>query len=119
MRRPRRPEPNERLVRPYALTHGRTRASADFDLISLVVAIRELARDEPWEPEHRTILALAQHPISVAEIAARARIPAGVVRVLLDDLRTRGALIVRTRATETSTPNLTTLKAVADGLRAL
>ncbi|MGC9666877.1 DUF742 domain-containing protein [Planosporangium sp. 12N6] len=107
------------LVRPYAMTHGRTRASADFDLITLVVAARSPDPDEIWEPEHLAILDLTQRPVSVAEIAAGMNLPAGVVRVLLDDLRARGALIVRAASLETSTPNLTILKAVADGLRAL
>ncbi|GII23622.1 DUF742 domain-containing protein [Planosporangium mesophilum] len=107
------------LVRPYAMTHGRTRASADFDLITLVVAARSPHPDEFWEPEHLSILELAQRPVSVAELAARMNVPAGVVRVLLDDLRAQGALIVRAASLETSTPNLTILKAVADGLRAL
>lgn len=107
------------LVRPYAMTHGRTRASADFDLITLVVAARPPRPEEVWEPEHLSILDLAQRPVSVAEIAARSDLPAGVVRVLLDDLRARGAVIVRATSTQTSRPDLKILKAVADGLRAL
>jgi hypothetical protein len=112
-------EPGRSLVRPYAMTHGRTRASADFDLITLVVAARPPRPEEAWEPEHLSILDLARHPVSVAEIAARINLPAGVVRVLLDDLRGRGALIVRSASPQTSTPNFKILKAVADGLRAL
>lgn len=107
------------LVRPYAMTHGRTRASADFDLITLVVAARPPRADEAWEPEHLAILEQARRPVSVAELAAGANLPAGVVRVLLDDLRARGALIVRVPSARTSTPDLELLKAVADGLRAL
>ena len=119
MTKPLREGGNELLVRPYALTHGRTRASSDLDLISLVVAVRAAADQELWEPEHLTVLQLARRPVSVAEIAARVNLPAGVVRVLVDDLRARGALIVRTRSAESTTPHLKTLKAVADGLRAL
>lgn len=107
------------LVRPYAMTHGRTRASADFDLITLVVAARAARADESWEPEHLAILERAARPISVAELAAAADLPAGVVRVLLDDLRARGAVIVRVPARRQTTPDLDLLKAVADGLRAL
>ena len=107
------------VVRPYAMTHGRTRTSTDFDLITLVVAARPPREDEIWEPEHLSILELAQQPVAVAEIAARMNIPTGVARVMLDDLRARGALIVRATYTDTSTPKLQILKAVADGLRAL
>ncbi|SDY37697.1 Protein of unknown function [Micromonospora pattaloongensis] len=112
-------EPERSLVRPYAMTHGRTRPATDFDLITLVVAARPPRPEEAWEPEHLSILELAARPVSVAEIAARVNLPAGVVRVLLDDLRGRGALIVRAAAGAVSTPHLTILKAVADGLRAL
>ena len=119
MTEPDRDAANELLVRPYAMTHGRTRASSDLDLISLVVAVREPDAGEIWEPEHLAILRLAGKPVSVAEIAARMNLPVGVVRVLLDDLRARNALIVRTRSAESTTPNLKILKAVADGLRAL
>jgi hypothetical protein len=107
------------LVRPYAMTHGRTRTSTDFDLITLVVAARPPGEEEIWEPEHLSILELAQQPVAVAEIAARMNIPTGVARVMLDDLSARGALIMRTTYTDTSTPKLQILKAVADGLRAL
>jgi hypothetical protein len=107
------------LVRPYAMTHGRTRASADFDLITLVVAAHTTPPDEIWEPEHLSILELARQPVSVAEIAAGVNLPAGVIRVLLDDLRGRGAVIVRPPNPKTSSPNLEILRAVADGLRAL
>nr|WP_249714938.1 DUF742 domain-containing protein [Micromonospora sp. NBRC 107566] len=101
------------------MTHGRTRASADFDLITLVVAARAARTDEGWEPEHLAILERARHPVSVAELAAAVNLPAGVVRVLLDDLRARGALIVRMPAARTARPDLDLLKAVAHGLQAL
>src|SRR5688500_16494263 len=76
------------LVRPYALTGGRTRpAQGDFDLIALVVANRPAApSDGGLGSTYAEIMRLCQQPQSVAEIAARLRLPAGTVRVLLGDL---------------------------------
>jgi uncharacterized protein DUF742 len=109
-----------RLVRPYAMTHGRTKPSAEqFDLIALVMAADVPATGLELEPEHRTILALAQHPISVAEIAAHADLPVGVVRILLDDLCACGAVQVRAPMSVAQQPNTRVLRTVINGLRAL
>ena len=60
------------VVRPYMVTGGRTEpTSADFDLISHVVATTSLAAETP-SPEHQAILGLTQEPRSVAEVAASA-----------------------------------------------
>src|SRR5690349_14490518 len=86
------------VVRPYAVTAGRTRpTSGDFDLISLVVALRRAAPDDPvLAPEHHAILRLCRHVLSVAEIAAHLDLPIGIVRVLLGDLLDRELILVRT-----------------------
>lgn len=108
------------LVRPYAMTHGRTRPSAEsFDLIALVVASDIPTAGLDLEPEHRIILDLARQPISVAEIAAHADLPVGVVRILLDDLRASGAVTVRAPMSVSRMPSTRILRAVINGLRAL
>lgn len=108
------------LVRPYAMTHGRTRPSSDsFDLIALVVAADVPVSTEGLEPEHRMILNLARQPVSVAEISARADLPVGVVRILLDDLRVRGAVQVRSPMSTAKAPAKRVLRAAINGLRAL
>lgn len=110
-----------RLVRPYAMTHGRTKPSAEqFDLIALVIAAGDVPTNGiELEPEHRLILALAQNPISVAEIAAHADLPVGVVRILLDDLCACGAVQVRAPMSVAQQPNTRVLRTVINGLRAL
>ena len=109
-----------RLVRPYAMTHGRTKPSAEpFDLIALVMAADAPAAGTELEPEHRVILGLAQNPISVAEIAAHADLPVGVVRILLDDLCACGAVQVRAPMSVAQQPNTRVLRTVINGLRAL
>ncbi|GAA4205401.1 DUF742 domain-containing protein [Actinocatenispora rupis] len=108
------------LVRPYAMTHGRTRPSSDnFDLIALVVAADVPTPTVGLEPEHHVVLRLAQQPISVAEIAAHADLPVGVVRILLDDLRAGGCVQVKAPMSVAKMPNTRVLRAVINGLRAL
>ena len=80
------------VVRPYAMTRGRTSHAGQhrLDLIALVVA--EPAADDPvWDltlsPEHAHILELCRvRAQSVAEIAAELDLAVGVVRVLIGDL---------------------------------
>ena len=59
------------VVRPYAMTGGRTEpARGTFDLISLVVATRPAhSALVGLEPEHHTIMKLCQAPVSVAEVS--------------------------------------------------
>jgi hypothetical protein len=109
------------VVRPYAMTAGRTRPSTgDFDLISLVVATR-LAdpTDVGLGPEHHAIIRLCPRPLSVAEIAARIDLPVGIVRVLLGDLLDRQLILVQAPQPAWQMPSEQTFKAVIDGLRAL
>lgn len=80
-----------RLVRPYAVSNGRTTASRQLDLLSMVVATG-IATSPGLEPDHLQILGLCLRPASVAEIAARVRLPAAVTKVLLSDLVDCGAV---------------------------
>lgn len=109
------------LVRPYALTRGRTRSSADdLDLISTVQATGARPQDErALGPEQRRILELTGRPTLVAEVAAGLDLPVGVVRVLLGDLRDQGLISVRPAASPPPLPAEHILKEVINGLRAL
>jgi len=80
-----------RLVRPYAVSNGRTTASRQLDLLSMVVATG-IATSAGLEPDHLQILGLCLRPASVAEIAARVRLPAAVTKVLVSDLVDCGAV---------------------------
>lgn len=84
-----------RLVRPYALTRGRTRSAA------VELAIEALVRRPPGAPpgtslpsEQRALLELSATAMSLAELAAYTRLPLGVVRVLVGDLCGDGLLEV-------------------------
>lgn len=89
------------LVRPYAMTGGRTRpgpSGVRFDLIALVTrAVGAPGVDDTvLGPEHRTLIGLCRTETqSVAELAADADLPVGVVRVLLGDLVELGCVTVR------------------------
>lgn len=76
------------VVRPYALTNGRTRPAGDtFDLLALILAAGPASALGPaHSPERVEIVRLSQRPVSVAELAARLDLPLNVVRVVLDDL---------------------------------
>ncbi|MCB5182959.1 DUF742 domain-containing protein [Streptomyces antimicrobicus] len=113
------------VVRPYAMTRGRTSHAAQhrLDLIALVVA--EPAADDPaWEltlaPEHAEILQLCrQRPQSVAELAADLDLPVGVVRVLIGDLVDDELVHVTRPVPPAELPDESILREVIDGLRAL
>jgi hypothetical protein len=111
------------VVRPYALTRGRTRPPAreGFDLIAIIAAAATASFAPPGAgPEHLAILELCVRPHSVAEISAKLRLPLGVVRVLLGDLLDHGLIVVRKPAvTNHQTPNEHVLKEVLHGLKAL
>jgi hypothetical protein len=114
------------LVRPYAMTGGRTEpgpGNVRFDLIALV----DIAADGPGSdeesllgPEHRALLSLCRvETQSVAELAADADLPVGVVRVLLGDLWEAGYVTVRRPVPPAQLPDERILREVIEGLRVL
>src|SRR5262245_5685038 len=109
------------VVRPYALTRGRTRPTREgFDLIAIIASAATSSFAPPGAgPEHLAILELCVRPLSVAEISAKLRLPLGVVRVLLGDLLDHGLIVVRKPAVTNRTPDEHVLKEVLHGLKAL
>jgi hypothetical protein len=109
------------VVRPYAVTAGRTRPTRDdFNLISLIVATcRAVPPDAGLGPEHSAIVRLCQRPLSVAEVGAILDLPIGIVRVLLGDLLDKELILARAPAPATQTPSERLLKAVINGLRSI
>ncbi|HEX2821488.1 MAG TPA: DUF742 domain-containing protein [Streptosporangiaceae bacterium] len=109
------------VVRPYALTQGRTRpAGASFDLIATVIATRaRIADPASLAPEHVNVLALARAPTTVADIASDIDLPLGVVRIILADLRELGLIAISTPVAAAERIDKHTLREVLNGLRAL
>jgi len=113
------------VVRPYAMTRGRTRTAAEgrLDLIALVIAESrrdEAVDDQMLSPEHVEIVALCrQEPLSVAELAAELDLPVGVVRVLIGDLLDAELVHVSRPVPPAELPDEKVLREVIEGLRAL
>lgn len=114
------------LVRPYAMTGGRTRpgpSGVHFDLIALVALDANAPTpgdDTVLGPEHRSLIELCRTETqSVAELAADADLPVGVVRVLLGDLLEMGCVKVNRPVPPAQLPDEKILREVIDGLRAL
>lgn len=112
------------VVRPYALTGGRTAPVTDtvLDLITVVVAVsREPFR--PWPrgfgPEHRRLLQLCTEPATVADLAADMDLPLGVIRILLSDLIAEQLIAIQPEAAEQPQASYNLLQEVLDGLRSL
>ena len=75
------------VVRPYAVTKGRTESATAFGLIDVVMATGERPPEQfrPG-PEHRRILGVCRRPVPVVDLTSEIDLPLGVVRVLLGDL---------------------------------
>jgi hypothetical protein len=114
------------LVRPYAMTGGRTKpgpTGVRFDLIALVTIDADAPGfddDTALGPEHRALVDLCRAETqSVAELAADADLPVGVVRVLLGDLLELGWVTVSRPVPPARLPDERILREVIEGLRAL
>ena len=93
-----RDEPTGALVRPYAVTRGRTRPRLDIALEALVTTVRGRSAGNGnggQGREHQYIAALCDGRLqSLAEIAARMQLPLGVARVLIADMAADGMVAV-------------------------
>ncbi|MBI0295047.1 DUF742 domain-containing protein [Streptomyces sp. PRKS01-29] len=113
------------VVRPYAMTRGRTRSAAEekLDLIAVVVADSANHRtvaDQTLSPEHIDIVELSRDsPQSVAELAAELDLPIGVIRVLIGDLLHAALVRVSRPVPPAELPDERILREVINGLRAL
>jgi predicted Rossmann fold nucleotide-binding protein DprA/Smf involved in DNA uptake len=112
------------VVRPYALTGGRTEP-ADGEVLDLIAIIGDSGRAaQPADrralsPEHRRILTLCQRPATVADVASDTGLPLGVIRVLLADLIQQGRIKVLRGRPAGEQPSAQLLREVLHGLRAL
>jgi hypothetical protein len=109
-----------RLVRPYALTRGRTRPEGvDLPLETLVVATDSGRNAEAVRLEARRVVRLCWRPLSVAEISAHMHVPVGVARVFVGDLLAEGHVAVHRPMGNAGRFDVQLLKRVLNGLQAL
>ncbi|WP_431041982.1 DUF742 domain-containing protein [Streptomyces sp. P1-3] len=121
------PEPaptgaNNPLVRPYAMTGGRTRPRYQLAIEALVHTTADPSRLQGQLPEHQRICQLCREIKSVAEISALLAIPLGVARILVADLAEAGLVAIHQPGGDESAggqPDVTLLERVLSGLRKL
>jgi len=119
-----RPRGSGPVVRPYAVTGGRTEPAHGelLDLVTVVVATGQpVTADDRMRqtPEHRAILELCSGHVTVADLAADTGLPVGVVRVLLADLTAQGAVTVVPKRPASQRTEHDVLQEILNGLRAL
>ncbi|MEU2965543.1 DUF742 domain-containing protein [Streptomyces ardesiacus] len=113
------------VVRPYAMTRGRTTSAGQHRLDLIAVVVTEPHADDPeadvtLSPEHVDIVGLCREsPQSVAELAAGLDLPVGVVRVLVGDLVDSQLVHVNRPVPPAELPDENILRDVISGLRAL
>jgi Protein of unknown function (DUF742) len=109
------------LVRPFAVTRGRTgKGLRSLDILTLVMAARSEADITALDREYREILRLCRHrALSVAEIAAHMNLLLAAVKVLVSDLIDSGYLIYRSPQPAAGRPDIKLLQAVLEGVRKL
>jgi Protein of unknown function (DUF742) len=112
--------PAARIVRPYALTAGRTRAAVDLPL-EATLRLDPTATRRAWADDVQGRIIGVCDTRSVAEVSALVQRPIGVVRVLLGDLVQQGYVHVQATLTENSSDDerFDLLERTLRGLRAL
>lgn len=118
-------EPTGALVRPYAVTRGRTRPRLDIAIEALVeITSRGRAGSQAgsFGREQQYIANLCDGRLqSLAEIAARMQLPLGVARVLIADMAAEGLVAVHepTSLDGDESVGMELLERVLSGLRRL
>ncbi|MFD5468835.1 DUF742 domain-containing protein [Kitasatospora sp. NPDC127059] len=110
------------LIRPFAMTGGRTRPRYELALEALVSADVDPQRLATLLPEHQRICTLCREVKSVAEVSALLSLPLGVARILVADLAEAGLVAIHQPASggeSGNQPDVTLLERVLSGLRKL
>ena|SRR5690349_4979982 len=122
-----RDEPTGALVRPYAVTRGRTRPRLEIAIEALIeTTVRGRSssggRNSGQGQEQQYIATLCDGRLqSLAEIAARMQLPLGVARVLIADMAADGLVAVYepTSFDDNDSVGTELLERVLSGLRRL
>lgn len=113
-------QPSGLRVRPYTMTRGRTTTDVELTIETMIRATPEQATGRTSVAEARAIVTLCADPQSVAEISAHLVIPLQVVKVLVGDLVSIGAVTThRGGFQDDGRPDLALLERVLDGLQSL
>ncbi|MFC8044721.1 DUF742 domain-containing protein [Nocardia sp. NPDC057353] len=105
------------LVRAYVRTSGRTRATRELDLVTLVVAAADLPLGATPDAKRVMSVCSRKGSLSIAELAAYLDMPPSVVKIVVSDLLDSEHLS-SPRPLE-AVPDIALLEEVLNGLRAL
>ena len=115
-------DPRGALVRPYAVTRGRTEPRRDIPIEAVLVASASAVAEARFAGHDKQRIAglCDSQALSLAEISAYARLPLGVTRVLVADMVTEGLLALHEPvAAEGYHDRMQLLERVLSGLRRL
>ena len=115
-------EGDQPLVRPYAMTGGRTRPRYQLAIEALISTTADPAALMGLLPEHQRICHLCREVKSVAEVSALLAMPLGVARILVADLAEAGLVAIHQPGGDEAAggqPDVTLLERVLSGLRKL
>ena len=104
-----------RLIRPYTVSNGRTEPTTRMELLSMVIATGRRPHGQ-LGPEHAQALGLCGSVTTVAEVAARLRLPAVVAKILLSDLVDWGAVDARSPDPMADSSNPAVLESILNAL---
>lgn len=109
-----------RVVPVYAVTGGRTRSTAVELPMESLVSVTQRTQWPGMQAEYRSILDMAEQPVSLVEIGAALQIPVGVARVLVSDLAGAGYVAVHEPEPtgDDGRPRAAVLERLLEGLRA-
>jgi hypothetical protein len=114
-------DPRGALVRPYAVTRGRTEPQRDIAIEAILLTTPRGQQEARFAGrDKQSIASLCDgRAQSLAEIAAYTRLPLGVSRVLVADMVTDGLLALHEVAQAHDDDRMQLLERVLSGLRRL
>jgi uncharacterized protein DUF742 len=115
-------DPRGALVRPYAVTRGRTEPLQHIALEAVLSASARAVSEARFagHDKYRIAQICQSTPQSLAEIAAYTRLPLGVARVIVADMVAEGLLALHSAApAEKYEERMHVLERVLSGLRRL
>jgi hypothetical protein len=110
------------LVRPYAVTRGRTEPTRHIAIEAILVTTPRGQQESLYAGRDKHMIAslCEGRPLSLAEIAAHMRMPLGVTRVLVADMASEGLMAVHDPMAEDDYDDrMDLLERVLSGLRQL
>jgi hypothetical protein len=114
-------DPRGALVRPYAVTRGRTEPQRDIALEAILLTTARGQQEARYVGRDKQVIAQLcdGRAQSLAEVAAYTRLPLGVARVLVADMVTDGLLALHEPMRAEDDDRMEVLERVLSGLRKL